>query len=181
LKVQRVIITGGPSTGKTSIINKLEDSGFNCKHEMSRDIIQDALRNNSDCVPWLNVLKFSKTVIAQREAQYHSVKSKKSKKYTFFDRGIPDVYAYMEYDDLDIPIDFLKLGNELRYHSKIFLTPAWKEIYENDAERKEDFYKAKQLQQYIHNTYKDLGYDVIIVPKANVEERIKFILKHLEN
>ncbi len=181
MKVDRVIITGGPSTGKTSIISVLENDGYNCMHERSREIIQEGIKNNSDILPWLDVYKFSEKVISQREAQYHSAKSKNSSKFTFFDRGRPDVYAYMEYDKVDVPEHFLNLGKTLRYHTKIFLTPAWKEIFENDAERKEDFYKAEQLEHYIHSTYKNLGYNVIIVPKSNVEERIRFILNHLEN
>ena len=180
MKVNRVIITGGPSTGKTSLINHLENNGYNCIHETSREIIKESLSKNSDILPWKNLLKFSERVINQREGHYHSVKSKNSTKYTFFDRGIPDVFAYMEYDEIEIPKQFLKLGDSLRYHSKIFLTPAWKAIFENDNERVEDFRKAEQLQHFIHNTYKSLGYDVILVPKGTIENRIKFILDNLK-
>jgi len=180
LKVNRVIITGGPSTGKTSIINELESRGYNCIHETSREIIQESLANNSDVLPWKDLMKFSERVINQRVEHYHSVVSKNSKKYTFFDRGIPDVFAYMEHDNLEIPKDFLKLGKSLRYHTKIFITPAWKAIYENDNERVEDFSKAEKLEKFIYNTYKNLGYEVIEVPKATIENRIRFILDHLE-
>ena len=180
MKINRVIITGGPSTGKTSLINELESGGYNCIHETSREIIQESLANNSDILPWKDLLKFSEKVIQQRKNHYHSANSKNSKKFTFFDRGIPDVFAYMQYDKIDIPQQFLELGNSLRYHTKIFLTPAWKSIFENDNERVEDFHKAEQLQHYIHNTYNNLGYEVILVPKATIEKRIKFILDHLE-
>jgi predicted ATPase len=180
LKVNRVIITGGPSTGKTSLIKELENIGYNCVHETSREIIQESLANGSDVLPWKNLLKFSERVIQQRENHYHSAVSKGSKKFTFFDRGIPDVFAYMEYDRIEIPKRFLKLGESLRYHTKIFITPAWKAIYENDNERVEDFNKAEQLQHYIHNIYKGLGYEVIVIPKATIENRIRFILDHLD-
>ena len=36
----KIVITGGPGTGKTSIINKLEDIGHTVFHESSREIIQ---------------------------------------------------------------------------------------------------------------------------------------------
>lgn len=179
MKVKRVIITGGPSTGKTSLINQLENSGYNCIHETSREIIQESLASNSDVLPWKDLMAFSERVIQQRKSHYHSVKSKNSKRFTFFDRGIPDVFAYMQYDRIDIPEKFLALGDTLRYHTKIFLTPAWKSIFENDDERVEDFKKAEQLQHFIHQTYLDLGYEVILVPKATIENRIKFIFEHL--
>ncbi len=180
MKVNRVIITGGPSTGKTSLIKELEIGGYNCIHETSREIIQESLANNSDVLPWKDLMKFSEKVILQRKDHYHSAKSKHSKKFTFFDRGIPDVFAYMEYDNLEIPKEYLELGDSLRYHSKVFLTPAWKSIFENDDERVEDFRKAEQLEHFIHNTYKDLGYEVVLVPKGTIENRIKFILENLE-
>ena len=180
MKVNRVIITGGPSTGKTSIVNELESIGYNCIHETSREIIQESLASGSDVLPWKDLLKFSERVIKQREDHYHSAVSKNSKKFTFFDRGIPDVFAYMEYDQIEIPKEFLKLGKSLRYHTKVFIAPAWKSIYENDNERVEDFKKAEQLQYFIHNTYENLGYEVVVVPKGTIENRIGFILDHLD-
>ena len=180
MKVNRVIITGGPSTGKTSLITNLENSGYNCIHETSREIIQESLASGSDVLPWKDLMKFSERVIQQRESHYHSAKSKNSKRFTFFDRGIPDVFAYMEYDKIEVPEKFLKLGESLRYHTKIFITPAWKAIFENDNERVEDFCKAEQLQHFIHNTYENLGYEVIIIPKGTIENRIRFILDHLD-
>lgn len=181
MKVNRVIITGGPSTGKTSLINELESTGYSCIHETSREIIQESLANNTDVLPWKNLMAFSDRVIEQRKEHYHSVKSKNSNKYTFFDRGIPDVFAYMEYDEIEIPSKYIKLGESLRYHSKIYLTPAWKSIFENDEERVEDFRKAEQLEHYIHNTYSRLGYEVVLVPKGTIEFRINFILNNLED
>ncbi|MEN8139491.1 MAG: ATP-binding protein [Bacteroidota bacterium] len=180
MKVKRVIITGGPSTGKTSIIRDLENQGFQCLHEKSREIIRQSLKDNSDILPWMNLHKFSELVISQRMEQYHKAKSEHYSNYAFYDRGIPDVFAYMNYDNIEVPKQYHSLGTDLRYYDKIFLTPAWKEIYETDNERKEDFYKAERLENYIHNTYKNLGYNVILVPKANIEERIRFILNHLD-
>ena len=179
LKVNRVIITGGPSTGKTSLIYKLENIGYNCIHETSREIIQESLANNSDVLPWKDLMKFSQKVIDTRKEHYHSVKSKNAGNFTFFDRGIPDVFAYMNHDEVEVPKAFLDL-KKLRYHSKVFLAPAWKEIFENDNERVEDFTKAVRLQQFIHDTYEELGYQVILIPKGTVESRIKFILNHLD-
>ena len=36
----KIVITGGPGTGKTSIINKLESLGHHVFHESSREIIR---------------------------------------------------------------------------------------------------------------------------------------------
>ena len=38
--IKRIIITGGPCSGKTSIIDSLKDNGYKCFNEISREIIQ---------------------------------------------------------------------------------------------------------------------------------------------
>jgi len=36
---KKVVITGGPGTGKTSVIKELMDRGYKCYDEGSRDVI----------------------------------------------------------------------------------------------------------------------------------------------
>ena len=36
--MNRVLITGGPGTGKTSLINELKRNGYNCSEEIVRKI-----------------------------------------------------------------------------------------------------------------------------------------------
>ena len=38
--IKRIIITGGPCSGKTSIIDSLKDEGYKCFNEISREVIQ---------------------------------------------------------------------------------------------------------------------------------------------
>ena len=35
---KKILITGGPGTGKTELIKGLENLGFNCEKEISREI-----------------------------------------------------------------------------------------------------------------------------------------------
>ena len=39
--IKRIVITGGPSSGKTSIIDKLQSLGHKCLEEVSREIIKE--------------------------------------------------------------------------------------------------------------------------------------------
>ena len=37
---KKILITGGPGTGKTELIKGLENLGFNCEKEISREITE---------------------------------------------------------------------------------------------------------------------------------------------
>ena len=40
---KRVIITGGPGTGKSTLLNLLEKRGYHCHQEISRAVIRQQL------------------------------------------------------------------------------------------------------------------------------------------
>jgi predicted ATPase len=82
-----------------------------------------------------------------------------------------------------IPISELLLAKcgELDYCRKVFIFPPWEEIYENDAERKQDFNEAVATYHEMVSAYTKFGYDLIEVPKASVKERAQFIVNKLSD
>lgn len=97
----------------------------------------------------------------------------------FYDRAIPDIHAYLLMDGHPPAEDLIKAGQEMRYHNTVFLAPFWEEIYSTDAERLESAKKARELQQYIQRSYELLGYELLLLPKVAVSERVNFILSNL--
>jgi predicted ATPase len=65
-----------------------------------------------------------------------------------------------------------------RYAHRIFVTPPWPEIFENDQERKQDFREAVATFEAVAGACREAGYEVIEVPKVSVPERVEFILQH---
>ncbi len=51
--------------------------------------------------------------------------------------------------------------------------------FEKDRVRSEDDHIADRLDHFLKESYKMLGYKIIIVPVLTVEDRVDFILKHL--
>ncbi len=173
---KRVIITGGPGFGKTSIVDELESRNYRCVHEVSRQIIKEQLEIGGDILPWKNLKRFSELILELRIKQFNDVLHQG---FTFFDRGIPDIISYMQRDDLQIPVDYYNLVKKCNYYATVFIVPPWKEIYKVDAERKEDFETAVDLHDYISDTYQNFGYETVVLPKVTVKERADFILQHL--
>ncbi len=173
---KRVIITGGPGFGKTSIIEELESRNYSCKHEVSRTIIKEQLAAGGDILPWKNLSNFSELLMQNRIKQFEEAHPKE---FTFFDRGLPDIIAYMQKDELNIPISYNKKVKECFYFTTVFIVPPWKEIYKNDDERKEDYETACMLNKVIIDTYQNFGYNTVTLPKFSVKERADLILKQI--
>jgi len=172
---KRIVITGGPGTGKTLIINSLKKKGFHCFDEISREIILQQNTKKGDATPWNNILEFSKMLLHKRKEQFKNVKENLS----FYDRGIPDIIAYLNYKNINnMDFEINNLTKKLRY-DKVFFTPFWGDIYIKDNERIEDFEEAKNIGKSIHNTYINLNYHPIIVPKSSVFERTNFVINNL--
>jgi predicted ATPase len=174
----KYIITGGPGFGKTSIIDALALRGYNTVPEISRGIIKKELETGGDVLPWKNLETFSRLVFEKRILQYKEFENHLSP--TFFDRGIPDVVAYMEKDEIELPEKYTKALVEFQYNNIVFITPPWKDIFLNDNERKENFNEAVEIQKFIEKTYTTLGYKLIEIPKFSIEERVEFIVENLK-
>ncbi|HHC80074.1 MAG TPA: ATPase [Flavobacteriia bacterium] len=174
---QKIVITGGPGTGKTTLIHQLEDKGFACTPEISRQVTLQARKNGIEHLFLENPLLFSKLLLEGREQQYIDAENTDTP-IVFFDRGIPDVHAYMNHFKTDYPQTYLEKSKTYRYDT-IFLLPPWKEIYITDNERYESFELSVSIYKHLKNAYTELGYDIIEVPHGEVAERVDFILKHL--
>jgi predicted ATPase len=122
-------------------------------------------------------LLFSKLLLDGRVHQYKESENKEID-IIFFDRGIPDINAYMDHSKLKYPNIFREKSTKYRYHT-IFILPPWKEIYITDDERYESYELSISIYKNLVNTYSDLNYKIIEVPKDTVNNRIDFILKSI--
>lgn len=171
---QKIVITGGPSTGKTTVVNELIKRNYNCIPEISRQI---TLKAREDGIEWLflkDPLLFSKLLLEGREKQYIDA-GKIDSSLIFFDRGIPDVQAYMNYFGVDYPDIYEATSKKYKY-SQILLMPPWKEIYTEDEERYENFEQSLAIYNHLKNAYRNLGYKITEIPFGSVKERVDFIL-----
>ena len=96
----------------------------------------------------------------------------------FFDRSLVDELGYRKHYGVDIPKEFYNKILEIRY-DKVFFFPPWREIYKKDKVRVEDFDLAEAISKSIYEGYGIAKYDVIVMPKISVEERVKFILDNI--
>jgi predicted ATPase len=175
---KRIVITGGPGTGKSAVINNLESKGHYCFHEISRQITLEAQEKGIDQLFLNDPLLFSEKLLEARIRQFQDANEPLGK-LVFLDRGIPDVIAYLNYFGGIYPSKFGEACNDHKYN-RIFLMPPWDEIYETDNERYESFEQAQNIYAYLKKAYITHGYNPIEVPKQSIESRCEFILNNLD-
>jgi len=169
----KVVITGGPGVGKSTVLEILSNKGYLVVLEAARIVIEREMLKDSDCLPWKNFELFQNTASNLQFELENSIKGD----IVFSDRGIVDGYAYSKVEDVEVPEVILKHGKE-RYDLVFFLDQL--PNYQKDSSRREDLEKAKVIHEAIYSAYLELGYKPIIVPVLLVEERVNFILAKLK-
>lgn len=174
-KVKRIVIIGGPGSGKTTLIQAIEDTGFKVHHEISRLVTKRAQERGIEQLFLEDPMAFSNQLLKGRIEQFNDAVPG----INFYDRGIPDVPAYHHFTKDPIPSEYLNASNHHQYDAVFFL-PAWKDIYQSDGERYESFEQAVEIGSILQEYYKSLGYDVQEVPKDKVSKRLKYILERCD-
>jgi predicted ATPase len=168
----RFVITGGPGSGKTTLVDALRNLGYFGFPEIARDLI------NQGYVPpiWLqrsNRGSFLESILHQHVLYYQQIVGAE---IAFFDRGIPDSLAYLTYLQLKIPAFLTEAVANFRYNPIVFVAPPWEEIYFNDSVRRETYGQACLLYDLTVVKYRESGYQIIELPKKSVEERVEVVL-----
>lgn len=167
------VITGAPCSGKTAVINRLEERGYAVVHEVARAYIDDELAKGKT----LQQIKADEWAF-ERHILMTKVKLEARlprNDVFFFDRAVPDSIAYYKVCELD-PTEPLQKSRAIRYRKIFFFERL---TFLADPVRSEDETIADRLSHLIEESYQSLGYDLIHVPVGSVEDRIDFILTRL--
>ena len=178
-KSLKIALIGGPGTGKTSVLNELINRNFTCFEEISREVTLEAQKKGIEQLFLTEPLLFSKMLLKGREQQFKDAQNS-IEELIFFDRGLPDVIAYLEYSNTAYPKEFTDKCVKYRYDYIFHFSP-WEKIYITDNERYESFDEAIEIDKYLLKTYNKLNYKSITIPFGNINQRTDFILNTITN
>lgn len=169
------VITGGPSSGKTTTVNLLKDRGYITTFEHARHYL-DTQRLKGKTVEETRK-KQSEFQLGVLEMQIEQENEISPDVMVFLDRAIPDALAYYRF--LNLPEDE-KLTQALQTvsYKKIFVLDSL--LIKKDYARNEDSAAQEKIHDLLIDVYQSLHFPVVRVPVLFPEERVEFILKNLQ-
>ena len=167
------VITGGPGAGKSALVDALCHAGYARSIEAGRGVIQDQVTIGGAALPWSDRILFAELMLSWDMRSYHL--AQQAEGIAFFDRGVPDVAGYLRLLGVPVPAHVRKAAEIFRYNRKVFIAPPWREIFIQDRERKQNFEEAIRTYEALKATYSENDYELIELPRASVEERVRFV------
>jgi len=171
----KYILTGGPGAGKSTLIEALAKIGFYTVPEAANYVIRKELEAKGIKLPWINREAFQEEVM-RTQKEWES-KIPNYTKTAFLDRGIADGIAYYKLDKINPPKELTEAARKTKYEGVFLIEPI--EIFET-TETRRDKEQSRQIHELLKETYRELGYKIIIIPRGTIEERVKTILNKWE-
>ena len=170
------VITGGPSSGITTLIQALKERDFNIQHESARIIIDEEIAAGKEIADIRgNEAQFQEIVYyhkLEREAQLDP------ESVIFFDRGLPDTFAYNKLHNFPISKEMDTVMRNVIY-KKVFLLEPF--TYEKDYARVESEEECERLFHLLQEAYQRSNTPMEIIPAfPTKEERIQYFFNYLE-
>ncbi|MCP4805150.1 MAG: ATP-binding protein [Proteobacteria bacterium] len=163
------VLAGGPGSGKSTLANALEQHGFPVTRETSRVLIEGA-----DEDPRVDPIAWQTRVI---EADHALFSGLPTDELVIADTSFVENLVFADRAGVEVGPQLMAWVRARRHAKVFFLEPL--ERYENSDVRKESQQESARLSARIRQAYEDLGYELISVPDASVDERVELISAHL--
>jgi predicted ATPase len=169
------VLTGGPATGKTTVLAELKKLGNHVVPEAARQHIDESYKNGISVEKLRSNEKQFQEDVARIKLRYEAELNPLDT--VFFDRGMHDTTAYMNY--YNYPIDpWLQEIIDSSFYKKIFIFEPL-EVDKLDYARTEDAEFMRAIDKKLFKAYNEAGMNVTLVAPDTIANRVKFILENL--
>jgi predicted ATPase len=168
-KIKKYVITGGPCSGKTTIIGLLKRKGFSVLEETAREVLRDNKRRKNP--------KTSLEIEIEIFERQIKKENNLGDALVFLDRSALDGAAYSLLKHGKVPDLVSDYDFRNRYDLVFFLE---RFPFKKDAIRVEkNDEEAQRIHEMVNQIYLDHGYKPIAVPLLGRRGRVDFILNYI--
>jgi predicted ATPase len=173
----RVVLTGGPGVGKTTLLRELGSLGYAVVEESARALIRE--RTAAGLSPRPDALEFAREILRRDMAKYEQ--AAESARWMFFDRSPLEALAMVQ-EAAPMPVSEVEaLIASFRFHRTVFLLPPWPGIYARDSERDHSLGHCVAVHERLVAWYGRCGYQLHAVPCLPPAARAQHVLQTLGN
>lgn len=178
--MDKFVVTGGLSVGKTTVLKLLEGLGYTVVPEVSNELINEYQKvNGINNYPWDGGKRDSfQREVLKAQLEVESTLDKLDG-IAFLDRGIPDGVPFYMLDGKEVPQELWETAKTNRYNGVFFMDALPTELYYNDTHRPQSRELSATIEKMLLDIYNELGYSPILVPVLKPRDRANFILQSL--
>ena len=173
MKPKKYVLSGGPGSGKSSILLGLEQRGEYIVREAAEDYIRYR-QAQGQMKPWVEE-DFQDKILdlsMSREEKTHPKAER-----VFLDRGLLDGLAYVKKGS-KIYEKLLEIAKKAEYDIIFIIEPL--AVIEKTEVRRENKDESIAIGNALKQIYQEHGFKVVMVPEDKLQERIEFIMKEIE-
>lgn len=168
------VITGGPCTGKTTVVNILSQRGYKTTIEHARHYIDtEKIKGRTVEEARKNKEEFQLAILNMQIGEEATLDVNEQ---VFLDRALPDAMAYYQFLGLEYDDRLIAQCNRYCY-KRVFILDRLP--LTNDYARLEDEQEQIRIHNLIIKVYQSFPCPIVHVPVLSPEERVDFILKNL--
>lgn len=169
-----VVVTGGPGSGKTTLINELRKRGYKTVEESARAIIESQQKSGQTIEQIRqNEQKFQEKVFLHKQKSHSRLNPAE---LVFLDRGYHDTLGYMNYYGFKIDKLIADACADVKYQTVFALDML---PYVKDQARHEDKATAHDIHSNIIKAFKTSGHRLIYVPVMSINDRADWVLSKI--
>jgi len=183
--MKKIILSGGPSTGKSTTFEALKDIYPDAYYvnEAAEIVIQKEINKKDNdpsytpIMPVTHYEEFAPLVIVQQLVSEQMIPEESE--LVFLDRSIIDNLGYLEHNGIREHIPDVKRRAKLAGYTLAFFCD-WLGKFERTQIRQESETEGLTIHTHLANAYHSSGVPVVHLPAISVNERLTIIQNEIE-
>ena len=171
----KLVLTGGPCAGKTTLARVLAARGGVLVAEAAIEVITDLCREMGTAAQaeWRarHPVEFQRR-IAERQREAERAALARDPGWIVCDRGLPDGLAYLRRAGVEAPPDLASWLHQARYDLVLVLDTLSAFEPRPETGRIDDVADSHALRDALTRAYRELGHAPVFIPAGTLDERI---------
>ncbi len=147
----KIVLTGGPGVGKTSIVDELHQRGFDVRPEVFTEIFSEAVQRDDFEQLFLEPDLLLHELTARQKAREDEPSQSE---LLFLDRSMIDILGFAHMENLTMPPQDLTTALQAHYDIACVIEPMARRYYVQNEIRKQDCNEALRHHAAVVANYK---------------------------